>query len=136
RRGGAVSRALSTIGLAMALSCAAAAQESSADRALEKYLERLGQRTLLIEHLEQRLGRTAGAERAGLAERLTRLVAEELEAASSPARRAELERRARALLDVIPEGDSIDLRLSLHRATYANAEEVAERWRLRLASAE
>jgi hypothetical protein len=118
------------------LSTVSFAQSDASDRALERYLERLDQRTLLIEHLEQRLSRTTGAERATLAERLTKLVAEELEATSAPSKRAELERRARALLDVIPEGDSIDLRLSLHRATYANAEDVAERWRLRLASAE
>ncbi len=112
------------------------AQPEASDRALERYLERLDQRTLLIEHLERRLARTGGAERAALAERLTKLVAEELEATTAPAKRADLERRARALLDVIPEGDSIDLRLSLHRATYANAEDTAERWRLRLATPE
>lgn len=112
------------------------AQSDQNDRALERYLERLGQRTLLIEHLDRRLSRTSGGERAALAERLTKLLAQELEAATTSARRAELERRARALLDVIPEGDSIDLRLSLHRATYAHAEDIAERWRLRLASSE
>lgn len=112
---------------------AAFAQSDQNDRTLERYLERLGQRTLLIEHLDRRLARTSGAERAALAERLTKLLAQELEAANTGSRRAELERRARALLDVIPEGDSIDLRLSLHRATYAHAEEIAERWRLRLA---
>ncbi len=118
------------------LSSVSAAQPDANDRALERYLERLEQRTLLIEHLERRLSRTGGAERAALAERLTKLVAEELEATTSPGKRADLERRARTLLDVIPEGDSIDLRLSLHRATYANAEDTAERWRLRLATPE
>lgn len=115
---------------------AAFGQPEQVDRALERYLERLGQRTLLIEHLDRRLARSSGAERAALAERLTKLLAQELEAATTGARRAELERRARALLDVIPEGDSIDLRLSLHRATYAHAEEIAERWRLRIATPE
>lgn len=120
----------------LSLAGVARAQSAATDRALERYLERLGQRTLLIEQLDARLARTPGAERAALAERLTKLLAQELEAATTPARRADLERRARTLLDVIPEADSIDLRLSLHRATYANAEDIAERWRLRLASPE
>jgi hypothetical protein len=130
-----VRKSISLIAL-LAPGIAAFAQSDQTDRALERYLERLGQRTLLIEHLDRRLARTSGAERAALAERLTKLLAQELEAATTGARRAELERRARALLDVIPEGDSIDLRLSLHRATYAHAEEIAERWRLRLATSE
>ncbi|MGP1310927.1 MAG: hypothetical protein ACTS27_12090, partial [Phycisphaerales bacterium] len=114
----------------------AVGQSDVADRAVERYLERLGQRSLLIEHLDDQLSSVSGPERAALAERLTSLVAEELESARTPKERASLERRARALLEVIPEADSIDLRLSLHRATYSNAEEIAERWRLRLASAE
>lgn len=122
--------------LSLWMACASAGAQPAGDRALERYLEAHGLRSALIEHLDARLSSVAGPERAALAERLTRLVAEELESAPTPARRAELERRARTLLDVIPESDSLDLRLSLHRAAYTSAEQIAERWRLRLASSE
>ena len=109
--------------------------QTPADRAVERYLETHGLRSA-AHRAPRRAALHGGGRNAALAERLTRLVAEELEAAPTPARRAELERRARALLDVIPEGDSIDLRLSLHRAAYTSAEQIAERWRLRLATSE
>lgn len=110
--------------------------QTTGDMALERYLESHSLGSALIEHLDARLATVGGPERAALAERLTRLVAQELESTTNIARRADLERRARALLDVIPEADSLDLRLSLHRAAYSNAEQIAERWRLRLASSE
>ncbi|MBX3351516.1 MAG: hypothetical protein KF684_01170 [Phycisphaeraceae bacterium] len=125
---------LAMISLAACASHALA--QSTGDLALERYLESHSLGSALIEHLEARLSAVGGAERAALAERLTRLVAQELESTTNASRRADLERRARALLDVIPEADSLDLRLSLHRAAYSNAEQIAERWRLRLASSE
>ncbi len=112
-----------------------ATTSAEAGGALERYLEANGLRALLIEQLERRLAQSAPAERLALAERLSGLYAELLSEAPSAEARAALEQRARALLDAVPEADSADLRLNLHRATYLRAEEVAERWRLRLASA-
>ncbi|MBL0922178.1 MAG: hypothetical protein IBJ10_08640 [Phycisphaerales bacterium] len=109
---------------------------AEASGALERYLEANNLRALLVEHLERRLTASAPAERLPLAERLSAIYAELLTEASAPDARAELEHRARALLESVPEADSADLRLNLHRAAYLRAEEVAERWRLRLATAQ
>ncbi len=103
--------------------------------ALERFLESRGLRSLLVEHLEERLAQSPAADKLALAERLSAIYSELLSEAESGEERAELERRARALLSEVPDAESADLRLNLHRASYLRAEEVAERHRLRLASA-
>lgn len=107
---------------------------AEAGGALERYLEANGLQALLVEQLERRLAMSPPAERLALAERLSALYADLLTMAADAEARASLEQRARNLLDAVPEADSADLRLNLHRATYLRAEEIAERWRLRLAT--
>ncbi|TVQ59619.1 MAG: hypothetical protein EA379_10390 [Phycisphaerales bacterium] len=115
------------------LGAPSALAQGEADEALARYLESRELRTLHLQHLERVLERTTPGDRGAIAERLAALYAEALDGAQTTEDRAALERRARALLDLVPEDRSIALRLSLHRATYARAERLAERWRLRLA---
>lgn len=107
--------------------------KSAADQ-LGDYLETSGLTTLLASHLDAELRVAEGITRARLAQRLARLYAQLLEAASDQQVIRGLEERARALLDLVPDADSLDLRLTLARSTYARAEQDAERWRLRLNS--
>ncbi|TVQ30590.1 MAG: hypothetical protein EA376_12055 [Phycisphaeraceae bacterium] len=107
----------------------------AADYALESYLEDHALTELLIEQLTTRLRSVPRDGRTEIAERLASLYAQLLDEAEDPAQRAELERRSRDLLDEVPDAASIDLRLHLHRATFARAERLAERWRLRLVDA-
>lgn len=106
------------------------------DQAIEAYLDKLGLKRVLIEQLEQRLGETAREQKPPIAERLGRLYVDMLGTANNPQDRAMWEDRAKTLLTQVPEADSFELRLSLHKAVYLRAEDIAERHRLRLASAD
>lgn len=105
-------------------------------QAVEAYMERLSLKGLLAQYLEERLATANKADRVPTAERLGRLYVDLLGSAASAGERSEWEAKAHALLSQVPEADSLDLRLSLARAVYVKAEEVAERHRLRLASPE
>lgn len=117
------------------------ASERAQDRnlAVESYMERLGLRRLLAEHLEMQLAKTPKEQRVVPAERLGKLYVELISASTgvqaAPERRM-WEDKARTLLTQVPEADSFDLRLSLGRAVYQQAEEIAERQRLRMATPE
>ncbi|MGD9691261.1 MAG: hypothetical protein AB7G17_00290 [Phycisphaerales bacterium] len=119
--------------LCLTLSAPALAQPSSPDAELTRYLESRDLRRPLMDHLESLLATAPSSEKSELAERLAALYAEAIERAATPVERDAYERRARALLDALPDDESIDLRLALARASYARAEDSAERWRLRLA---
>lgn len=101
---------------------------------LSAYLESSRLTALLAAHLESELRSAEGAARTRLARRLARVYAELLEADSSHDHTDELEQRARSLLAEVPDADSLDLRLTLARSAYSNAEQHAEKWRLRLNS--
>lgn len=120
--------------LVFALGSGAPAQEG--DEALERYLEARALTVLLMDHLEATLDTEANPERRiEIAERLAELYATRLDGADDPGTRADLERRSRDLLASVPEAESIQLRLNLHRISYTRAERLAERWRLRLSEA-
>lgn len=102
--------------------------------ALENYLLRLDLKDLLAEHLHARLNEVDRRERVEIAERLADLYVALLRETADHGRRAHWERQARDLLARVPEADSTELRLDLLRAAYSQAEEAAERWRLRLAN--
>lgn len=106
------------------------------EQAIESYLERLGLKRLLAEQLEQRLNATPRDLRVSMAERLSKLYVELLTSAQAPEDRQLWEDKAKALLALVPEADSFDLRLSLGRAVYSRAEDIAERSRLRMAAPE
>lgn len=115
-----------------ALAPCALAQLSPPDAELTRYLESRELRRPLIDHLESLLAGASASDKPELAERLATLLAEAIEHAPTPAIRDEHEKRARTLLDALADEESMDLRLALARASYARAEDTAERWRLRL----
>lgn len=104
------------------------------DDAVEAYLEKLGAARLRAEQLSLRLAAAPKDERVAIAERLGRLYVQLLTESRSTEERLEWEQRGRALLRDHPEADTSELRLSLNKAVYAQAEETAERARLRLAT--
>lgn len=106
---------------------------AEADAALDDYLESRNLRSLLAERLALRLPTLVGAERIDLAQRLGELYVELLESSLAPAERAAVERSARDLLEAVKDAEPLDLRIRLLRAGYAHAEQLAERWRVRLA---
>lgn len=116
---------------------AAALQDSpparDADAALEQYLEDHGLLELLAAQLSGRMASAPAEARIDIASRLADIYTKLLERDQSPAMRAEIERQSRALLSVAPQAESAELRLKLDRAAYAQAERLAERWRVRLA---
>lgn len=124
----------------LTLAPAARAQDEEAapdpQAALESYLLRLDLKELLAEHLYARLDQVDRRERIDIAERLADLYVSLLRETADHARRAHWEQQARDLLTRVPEADSTELRLDLLRAAYTQAEEAAERWRLRLADEE
>jgi hypothetical protein len=106
------------------------------DTSLEQYLEDHGLRELLATLLLQRLKESEAAERAQLADRLGSLYVDLLESATSADERQRWEARSQDLLKSVPEAESSELRLNLSKARYLQAEEIAERYRLRLATPE
>lgn len=106
------------------------------EQAVESYLERLGLKRLLADLLEKRLASTPKDVRVQPAERLSRIYVDLLGAAQTSSERQLWEEKARALLAQVPDADSFDLRLSLGKAVYVRAEEIAERQRLRMATPE
>ncbi|HYE02586.1 MAG TPA: hypothetical protein VD963_05060, partial [Phycisphaerales bacterium] len=107
-----------------------------ADAQLEAYLDRLGLRPLQADHLAAQLRRAKPEARGPLAQRLAKVYVALLEAETDPARRRLWEDGSRELLSLVPESESFELRLNLAKAGYVKAEEIVERHRLRLASAE
>lgn len=120
---------------AMAAGGIAHAAESGTDpatEAVEQYLEDLRLDPLLAAYLEHRLGETSGRERVDVAEELAAVYTRLLESAKTLDEQQKWEGKSRDLLVAAPEADSLDLRIGLARASYKRAEEVAEKWRLRL----
>jgi len=103
---------------------------------VEAYLAEHNLPDLRAAHLRAMLEAAEGEERRTIAERLGRLYASRISDAKTPAERAEIERRGRELLERVPGSDSFDLRLTLGRATYLRAEQLAERHRIGLTTDE
>ncbi len=114
---------------------AAAIPPESADAALEAYLRDAGLRRLLAEQLSRRVEEMPpGPDRVDLASELAGVYTELLAESDSLAEQERWETRGRELIALVPDAESIDLRLGLARASYARHEEIAERWLLRMAS--
>jgi hypothetical protein len=103
---------------------------------IERYLSDRGLRELLAIHLSDRLKKTEGLEKLPLADRLGSIYVELLDNAKTAAERQHWETLGQELLKLVPEADSFNLRLNLAKARYLQAEDVAERYRLRLVSPE
>lgn len=107
---------------------------SSPDEQVAAYIDRLGLKRLLAEDLAARVKVAQGEAKAAIADRLGRLYVELLTGAAQTDERRKWEDRSRELLRLVPESDSFELRLSLAKAMYLQAEAVVERRRLRLTS--
>lgn len=109
---------------------------SNPDAAIEDYLADHGLDDLLAAQLQRRLTESVGPDRVTIAERLGRMYVDRLSKATSPDARQELERASRDLFKLVPEADSFELRIDLAKVGYLRAENMAERERLKLATAE
>ncbi len=103
---------------------------------IEQYLADHDLTELLAVHLLERLRIVDGDARVKLADRLGSIYVQLLDKATTPEARHEWENRSQELLKAVPEADSSELRLNLAKARYLRAEDIAERHRLRLATAE
>lgn len=130
---------------ALAMASGSRAQEESTpppppaitpDEIVEQYLSDRGLTGPLAASLRERLAKAPASERSSLADRLGRLYARQLDEATTPEEREEVRSLAKRLLEQVPEADSFDLRINLAKGHYLFAEEVAERHRVRLATAE
>lgn len=99
------------------------------------YLKQHGLDELLLLELREQVTQKTGTARVQAAEELGRQYVRML-AEAPAARRRELEEQSRSLLKLVPEADGFALRLDLLKASYLRSEEMAERDRLRLTTAE
>ncbi|VAX38861.1 hypothetical protein MNBD_PLANCTO03-671, partial [hydrothermal vent metagenome] len=91
---------------------------------------------LLSTYLLDQLRASTPSKRGDVAERLGRHYADMLSAADTPDRQLEIEAQARQLLDLVPDSDSFELRLTLYKASFLLAESTAENFALRLTEVE
>ncbi|MEX2219097.1 MAG: hypothetical protein WD749_10100 [Phycisphaerales bacterium] len=112
------------------------AAEPVFEGALEQYLADRNLKELLALHLLERLKASDGAEKMRLADRLGAIYVDLLERATSAAERDRWEALSQDLLRAVPEADSFELKLNLAKVRYLQAEELAERFRLQLATPE
>lgn len=114
-----------------------AAELTSAQRAaelvLDDYLESKSLLTLREALLERLMAQAPEQGDAEVASRLARVYTLLMESAASDAERSAFEAKCESLLEKSPGADTLELRLSLARARYVRAEQVAERFRLGLA---
>ncbi len=108
----------------------------ASEDSVEQYLETLGLDRLRAVHLEQRLSALEGESRALAATRLATLYGRLLESDKDPVFRREIEQRSRALLKLVPPDDVDDLRLTIVKARYFQAERQSQASLLGATSAE
>jgi len=103
---------------------------------VELYLRDRDLDDLLSTYLLDQLRGSTPSGRGEVAERLGRHYASLLSDADTPARQREVEAQARRLLELVPDSEAFELRLTLFKASFLLAEEVAARHALRLAGVE
>lgn len=102
------------------------------DEAVASYLADLDLLDVLAAHLRERVEHAPSPAREQAAEGLGRLYVKLLGRAKTREERTAVEARARELLDRVPTADNPELRIDLAKASYLSAEDIAERFRLRL----
>lgn len=117
------------------LAAAPSSAQRAADLALDDYLESQDLVSLRARLLERLLAQAPDGQDAEVAARLARVYTLLMESAESEVAREDFEAKCETLLAQAPQADTLDLRLSLARARYVRAEQVAERYRLGLATA-
>ena len=114
------------------LSPVAPAQLTAEPDALERYLAERGLDEVLATHLRDRMLDASSSDRRAIASRLADIYVRQLNETSDVAALADLERRCRELLRIVPDAETSELRINLARARYLGAQQVAERTRLRM----
>lgn len=117
---------------AVLLAGSAGASPPTADEALESFLESRDLSSLLAAQLRERLAGATGEARTEIAERLGRVYVRQLSLAKTPEERRPIEDAARALLESMPESSVFELRIDFAKASYLRAEELIERYRVRI----
>jgi hypothetical protein len=130
------SLALPSLGQNGSASSAAIPTGTTPDDVVQAYLAENQLLEPLASMLRARLASASGEERPAAADRLGALYVKMLARATTPEQSRELEEHAKELLKSVPEAESFALRLDLAKATYQKAEDIAERERLKLATAE
>lgn len=115
------------------ISLPVAAQDRTA-----RWLESRGFTDLLAMHLEERLeaAQGDGDARRRTASRLSEVYASLLRSEEDPATRERLVERSRKLLQIVPDEESLGLRVALCRNRYLNASKTMEDARIELATSE
>ena len=111
------------------------APSSTAQDEVTGWLQRMGCDELLAHYLENQLDHGDRRAKIRAAKQLADVYAVMLARADQSGDKGILE-RAISLFDRIPEAGTTDLRLQLYRATYIAAEQILERYRLRISNQE
>lgn len=124
------------LALPLAWASAQSVADREADDATEKFLADHHLDTLLAVHLRDRLIQASGTDRVQIADRLGELYVRMHSSAATARERGEIETLGRELIRLVPDAESFLLRLNLAKSRYLIAEEIAERYRMRLATPE
>ncbi|MBK7404763.1 MAG: hypothetical protein IPJ41_09045 [Phycisphaerales bacterium] len=129
---------LGALGMASPPAQAQDVEAESAETAdpVEAYLRDRRLDALLSTYLLDELRAASPSDRGTVAERLGKHYSRLLSAADTPERQREIESQAKQLLDLVPDADSFELRLTLYKASFLLSESVAQRFSLRLSTAE
>ncbi|NUQ53624.1 MAG: hypothetical protein HUU19_13115, partial [Phycisphaerales bacterium] len=100
--------------------------------ALESYLESRDLSNLLAAQLRGRLATATGDARNEIAERLGRVYVRQMSAAKTPEERRVIEDAARELIESMPESSVFELRIDFAKTSYLRAEDLIERFRVRI----
>lgn len=99
---------------------------------VESYLRDHGLGELLSRYLLDQLRDAPPGDRPAIAERLGKHYAGALSRADTPESQRQIEAQARELLELVPDSDSFELRITLFKASFLLAEQVATQYSLRL----
>ncbi len=124
------------LALLAALAIGSAAPDEPVERLnpYEAYLSEHRLDSVMVAHLRSEMATSQGPVKLRIADRLGRLYVRQLSVTTDSTARQAIEARAHELLKAVPDAEMWDLKLDLAKATYLKAEEIAERFRLRLAS--
>lgn len=110
----------------------AGASPPAGEDALEGYLESRDLSHLLAAQLRGRLATATGEARSEIAERLGRVYVRQMSQAKTPDERRSIEDAARMLLESMPESSVFELRIDFAKTSYLRAEDLVERFRVRI----
>lgn len=130
--GRAILALLSCAAIWMSMANCAGASPPAGEEALEGYLESRDLSNLLAAQLRGRLATATGEARNEIAERLGRVYVRQMSRAKTPDERRVIEEAARVLLESMPESSVFELRIDFAKTSYLRAEDLIERFRVRI----